>query len=154
MEKILISSCLLGEKVRYNGSALPQSAPVLDQWKEEGRLVPFCPELGAGLPVPRASVEIIPATGRLEDAEGNDYTEAFMLGARLCLDLCRRHRIRVAVLTENSPSCGSSQIYDGSFGGRTIPGQGVTAALLASEGVRVFSQYGLEEAAAFLESAE
>ena len=150
MEKILISSCLLREKVRYNGSDLPQDSPLLDLWEEQGRLVPFCPEVEAGLPIPRPCVEIISGTGNLEDTDGNDYTEAFHRGARLTLALCRRHNIRMAVLNENSPSCGSSMIYDGSFTGNRGPGQGVTAALLASEGIRVFSQHRLDEAELFL----
>ena len=150
MKKILVSACLMGQKVRYNGSDLPQESPILDLWEKEGRLVLFCPEVEAGLPIPRACVEINPPTGHLKDAEGNDYSEVFRKGAELCLDLCRRYDIRMAILTENSPSCGSNMIYDGSFSGIKIPGQGVTAALLASEGIRVFSQHQLDEAAALL----
>ena len=147
MEKILVSACLLGQNVRYNGKDLKQDSPLLRRWKEEGRLVPFCPEMAGGLPVPRPPVEIQSLSGRLEDAQGKDFTEAFREGAAQALELCRSLNIRIAVLAEGSPSCGSSLVYDGSFSGRKIPGRGVTAGLLASEGIRVFSQDSVEEAA-------
>ncbi len=137
--------------MRYNGRDLPQSSPILECWEKEGRLVSFCPEVEAGLPTPRACVEIIPGTERLEDETGKDYSDAFQRGARLCLELCRRYGIKTAILAENSPSCGSTMVYDGSFTGRKIPGQGVTAALLASEGIRVYSQHKLDKISARLD---
>lgn len=154
MQKILVSACLLGDAVRYDANALTLSSAILERWLAEGRVVPVCPEVGAGLPTPRAPAEILGGDGRdvlagaaeVVDRDGGVVTGAFVEGASLALRLCRRHGIRVAVLTEHSPSCGSSHIYDGAFSGTRIPGVGVTTALLRRHGVSVFSQHRLAEA--------
>lgn len=154
MEKVLVSACLLGKRVRYDGDAKTLSSMILTQWKAEGRVVPVCPEVDAGLPTPRPPAEIIAGDGagvlagsaQVVDRCGENLTEAFLEGASLALRLCRRHDIKVAVLTEHSPSCGSTQIYDGSFSGAKRPGAGVTAVLLRQHGVRVFGQHEIAEA--------
>ncbi|TLX57989.1 DUF523 domain-containing protein [Stutzerimonas nosocomialis] len=158
MEKVLVSACLLGARVRYNGSDKVVSDGVLVRWIAEGRVVPLCPEVAAGLPTPRPPAEIRGAGGgavlrgqaQVVDARGNDVSEAFVRGAEQALALVREQRIRVAVLTERSPSCGSSLIYDGGFGGVTRPGEGATTALLREHGVAVFNEEQLGEAAACL----
>ncbi|MFQ3786447.1 DUF523 domain-containing protein [Halomonas sp. A29] len=154
MEKILVSACLLGKRVRYDGGAKMLSSEILSQWQAEGRVVLVCPEVDAGLPIPRPPAEIIAGDGgdvlagsaRIVDRSGENLTEAFLQGASLALQLCQRHDIKVAVLTEHSPSCGSTTIYDGSFSGVKRPGAGVTAASLRQHGVRVFSQHEIVEA--------
>ncbi|MDH0897459.1 DUF523 domain-containing protein, partial [Pseudomonas sp. GD03875] len=158
MEKLLVSRCLLGHKVRYDGGAHGPYG-LLQRWQEEGRVVPLCPEVAGGLPTPRPPAEIPGGQGGgvldgtlpvLTDA-GDDVTAAFVAGAEAALALVRRHGLRVAVLKARSPSCGNTHNYDGSFGGRLVEGEGVTAALLRRAGVKVFNEQQLAEAAAELD---
>ena len=154
MEKILISACLLGKRVRYDGNAVSVSTNSIDQWLAEGRVVEACPEVDGGMSIPRAPAEIVDGDGDTVWAgtsfvvanSGGDVTASFTRGAQLALELCKKHNIRVAILTENSPSCGSSAIYDGSFTGTTKSGFGVTTALLRQNGIEVFSQHNIESA--------
>jgi uncharacterized protein YbbK (DUF523 family) len=160
--KVLISSCLLGERVRYHGGDALIPSPVLARWKAEGRLVSACPETAGGLPVPRSPAEIVGGDGSsvlgggayVGDLTGSDVTPAFVDGARVTLELARANGVRLAILKDGSPSCGSTYIYDGTFRGQRGPGQGVTAAMLSQAGIRVFSDLQVAEAAAFLESLE
>lgn len=157
MQKILVSRCLLGHRVRYDGGA---SGPFdqLQQWLDEGRVVPLCPEVAGGLPTPRAAAEIPGGLGSevLEGqaavitTDGEDVSEQFLRGAYQALELVRKHDIRIAVLKANSPSCGNLLTYDGTFSGVKVSGEGVTAALLKRHGVQVFSERELPEAAAAL----
>lgn len=159
MEKILISRCLLGEKVRYDGEAKFCDHPLIKQWLAEGRIVAVCPEVEGGLPVPRAAAEIHGLGGGeavlenkifIQNKLGQDVTQEFILGAQKALKLIKEHNIKVAILKERSPSCGSSEIYDGNFNKQTIPGAGVTTSLLRQHGVRVFSEEQIDLVAAFL----
>ncbi|MGQ0335146.1 DUF523 domain-containing protein [Halomonas elongata] len=158
MEKLLISACLLGQPVRYDGRAKTQQSDILARWRKEGRLVTVCPEVQAGLATPRAPAEIEGGGGaevlareaRVMTRDGEDVSVAFRYGADLALALCRRHRIRFAILTEGSPSCGSQRIYDGCFDGHTVAGMGVTTALLTQYGIRVFNQEEIARVAALL----
>jgi uncharacterized protein YbbK (DUF523 family) len=160
MNKILFSACLLGKPVRYDGQSKTLHNAALDQLLAQDRLISFCPEVAGGLAVPRAAAEIHAGDGAaviakqasVKTQDGTDVSEYFLSGARQALALCRQHSITVAVLTESSPSCGSSQIYDGSFTRNAIPGNGVTAALLAQNGVRVFNQHQIEEALMLVEA--
>lgn len=144
--RILISACLLGQPVRYDGRGLRIEHGLLARWQERGWLVPICPEVAGGLPTPRPPAEIVrqPGGARVLTATGEDCSEAFERGAQAALALARRMGCRHAVLTERSPSCGSTQVYDGGFAGRLIDGQGLTAALLRRHGVQVFSQHQLD----------
>jgi len=154
MQKVLVSSCLLGEPVRYDGSAATCRHPVLVRWQEEGRIVPCCPELEGGLGTPRSPVELLGGAGeavlggvsKAIGRDGEDVTSAFIAGARATLALCQHLGIRLAVLKERSPSCGSTRIHDGTFAGRLLPGQGVTAALLRQHGIQVLSEGQWEQA--------
>ncbi|EPC01561.1 hypothetical protein L861_16955 [Litchfieldella anticariensis FP35 = DSM 16096] len=146
--KILISACLLGNPVRYNGSSKEIDHPLLAQWQREGRLVPICPEVVGGMPTPRPPAEIEQAASgadvlesevRILDDQGDDVTASFVTGARLALQLAQRHGCRFALLTDGSPSCGSREIHDGSFSGVRHPGEGVTTALLRRHGIEVFA---------------
>jgi len=162
MVRILISSCLLGEEVRYNGAHARISHPFLTRWYEEERLVPFCPEVSAGLTIPRAPAEIINGDGaavlentaRVIDNTGKDITRAMLIGAQNTLALARQQAIRIAILMKKSPSCGSGTIYNGTFTGALQQGVGVTAALLMQNGIRVFNQHQVEQAAACLRLLE
>ncbi|HEX6739834.1 MAG TPA: DUF523 domain-containing protein [Vicinamibacteria bacterium] len=164
--RVLVSACLLGERVRYNGADAASASAVLARWLAEGRVVPFCPEVAGGLGVPREPAEIeieingsggravLEGRARVLTVSGADVTPAFLAGANGALARAREEGIRVAVLKEGSPSCGSGFIYDGSFSGRRVGEVGVTAALLEREGLRVFSELQLEAADAWLRELE
>lgn len=162
MEKILISACLLGHKVRYDGRAKKSVQGRIDDWQSQGRLVPLCPEVAGGLAVPRPAAEIIGGDGsdvldggaRLQTEEQADVTDAFVAGARHALDVALAHGVRLAILKARSPSCGSSTIYDGTFRGQKISGVGVTTALLRRHGIAVFNEEQLDEAATALRQLE
>jgi uncharacterized protein YbbK (DUF523 family) len=152
-QKLLISRCLLGHRVRYDGGASGPYAQ-LAQWQAEGRVIALCPEVAGGLPTPRApaeipggqGVQVLDGTAPVMTVEGEDVTAAFVSGARQALALVQQHGIGIAILKANSPSCGNVLTYDGSFSATKVEGQGVTAALLTRAGVQVFSELQLEEA--------
>jgi len=152
--KILISACLAGHPVRYNGSAKPLNHPLIIQWRAEGRLVSVCPELMAGFSVPRPPAEIaegsnggdvLAGEGRVIEENGSDVTAQFVAGARAALAVARANHCRFALLIDGSPSCGSRLIYDGNFAGQKHSGAGVTATLLRSNGIEVFSDTEIEQ---------
>lgn len=145
MDKILISACLMGELVRYDAGHCLITSDVLSIWKNEGRLVPLCPEMAGGLPAPRSPCERDADTGHIFDKEGVDYTAAFEKGSEIALGLVQKENIRFALLKEQSPSCGVNLIYDGTFTSQKIPGSGLTAAHLRKHGVQVFSEFELEK---------
>jgi len=151
--KILISACLLGQPVRYDGQSKESQNPTLNHWHEEGRLVPLCPEVSGGLPVPRPAAEIIgladdvlDGRGAVKTEDGEDVSSFFLCGAQHALILCQQENIRVAILKENSPSCGSTQVYDGSFSAKLITGIGVTTAILRQNGIIVFNEHEIDAA--------
>lgn len=146
--KILVSACLLGEKVRYDGGDSRQTG-LLETWQAEGRMIPLCPEVAGGLPVPRPPAEIQP-DGRIINIEHEDVSDAFERGARKALELCKKHGIQIAILKEGSPSCGSSLINNGNFDRTKIPGKGTTTRLLEANGIRVFSEKELDQVVALL----
>ena len=159
MEKILVSACLMGPAVRYDGKAKPFLHPVLERWSAEGRLVALCPEMAAGLPVPRPPAEIVGAgggtavlagTARVMEATGRDVTAVFQRAADHALTVARDAGCRFALLIDGSPSCGSLAIYDGHFAGTRIAGQGVVAARLSQAGIAVFAPRDIEALAARL----
>lgn len=157
MHKVLVSRCLLGQHVRYDGGAHGPFG-LLQRWQQEGRVVPLCPEVAGGLPTPRAPAEIVAGQGGqvldghlpVLTVEGEDVTAAFIDGAQQALALVAQHGIRMALLKARSPSCGNREAYDGSFSGTQVAGEGVTAAALRRAGVRVFSEEELVAAQAFL----
>ncbi|CAK7016872.1 MAG: hypothetical protein DELT_02272 [Desulfovibrio sp.] len=132
----LASACLCGKSCRYDGRNVPH--PEIEKLYAQGVAIPVCPELLGGLFAPRSPCEI--REGRVLNAEGADDTAAFHAGAAKTLQLAKDLGITRAVLKDKSPSCGSTRIYDGSFSGVTVPGQGVTAALLAANGLRLFTE--------------
>jgi len=153
MHKILISACLLGEKVRFDGKTKKINAEILETWKAEKRLISCCPEVAGGLPVPRPAAEIQRDSMQSEaviNILGEDVSEAFALGAKQALKLCQQHDIQLAILKEGSPSCGVTQINDGTFSHHKVAGQGMTTRLLQAHGIKVFSEQQLEEVQAYL----
>lgn len=163
MHYVLVSSCLLGNPVRYDGRSVQQGDAVLDRWLQEGRVVAVCPEVAGGMPIPRPPAEIEPAKdaaavlagrARVVAVTGDDVTQPFVRGAHEALAAAQARGIRIAVLKEGSPSCGSGYVYDGHFAGRRQPGVGVTAELLRRAGLQVFSERQWGEAAACLAALE
>ena len=150
--RVLVSACLLGAEVRHHGGAATVEHPVLRRWRDEGRIVGVCPEIAGGLPAPRPPSEVRGL--RVVTRDGRDVTAAFEAGARTAVAVARELGIRVAVLKSRSPSCGSGQIYDGTFSGRLIEGDGITAAALRREGVQVFDEGHLDAADAALSALE
>lgn len=152
MEKILISACLLGRSVRYDGRSCPFECSRIDQWQAQGLLVPVCPEMDGGLPVPRPPAEITPGggsgvwagTARVVTGQG-DVTNFFIKGARSALDKAVACGIKIALLKQKSPSCGSCRIYDGSFSRSLVTGMGVTTALLRQNGILVFGEDQIDQ---------
>lgn len=134
---ILVSACLLGEPCRYDARSVPCDA--VRTLGRDHELVPVCPEQLGGLPTPRIPSEIQPDE-RVADREGNDRTDAFLAGAQAALRIAREHGCRKAILKAKSPSCGVHEVYDGSFSGIVIPGQGITAALLADAGLEIVDE--------------
>jgi len=143
---ILVSACLVGCHCRYDGGT--KEKPDFVQLIREGKAVPVCPEHMGGLPTPRLPSEIVGGDGeavldgraRVVNSAGDDVTAQFLAGAREALRMAEAAGASVAILKERSPSCGSAAIYDGTFSGATVPGAGVTAALLRRHGVRVYSE--------------
>jgi uncharacterized protein YbbK (DUF523 family) len=138
-EKILVSACLLGEKVRYDGRGYDPSP--LESLKERYTLIPVCPEVLGGLSVPRDPAEIL--SGRVLTREGRDVTAEFEEGARKVLTLCQQEGITKAILKSKSPSCGKDRIYDGSHTKTLIPGHGKTVALLLESTITVYTEFEL-----------
>lgn len=143
---IVVSSCLAGMKVRYNGTHSLQD--VIQRLVEEKKAVAVCPELMGGFMTPREPAEIQGGTGadvldgraRVVEKSGRDVSAMYIEGAYVALKKIRELGAAMVVLKEYSPSCGSSMIYDGRFANRKIPESGVTAALLEREGIPVVSE--------------
>jgi uncharacterized protein YbbK (DUF523 family) len=154
--KVIVSACLLGAPVRYDGRDKLCLHPVLQRWIEEGRVVSACPEVLGGLETPRPPAEIVFADGarRVITRDGCDVTHAFEEGARAAAGLAAMHEVRVAVLKSGSPSCGTSFVYDGTFSGARVAGEGVTTSLLRSRGIAVFSEEELDAADEYLTALE
>lgn len=131
--KIMVSACLLGDNVKYNGGN-NRHEKVLEYIKGHD-VVPVCPEMLGGLPVPRAPGEIQDGIVRNEDGTSVDYE--YRTGAAKALEIAESERIDMAILQSRSPSCGVNQIYDGSFTGRKIKGMGVFTRLLSEKGYKV-----------------
>ncbi len=137
-EPLLVSACLLGFDCKYSGGSNSIGEAVIADLKEKYRVIPVCPEFSGGLPTPRDPSERI--GDRVMSDHGADVTSEFERGAHFALTLCRRFGCRKALLKEQSPSCGFGIIYDGTFTGKLIPGDGVTAQLLAENGIRIIGE--------------
>jgi uncharacterized protein YbbK (DUF523 family) len=155
MPKILISACLLGQNVRYDGKNCLQEHAGLQALIKAGEVISICPEMAGGLPTPRPPAEIENGNNGLDVLNSNakiitihdeDVTAQFISGAQKTLALAKQYGIKVAILKARSPSCGSRQIYDGTHSGRIIDGMGITAALLMQNHIQVFDETQIDEA--------
>lgn len=152
MHKVFVSSCLLGQPVRYDGQSKGLTNDILTQWLQEKRVVAFCPEVSGGLPTPRPPAEI--NAEKVITVKGEDVTSEFQLGAQKALALCKAQQIKFALLKESSPSCGRNNVYDGSHSGVKVSGMGLTAEKLVKAGIQVFSEDQLPELVSALAIAE
>ena len=140
--KILISACFLGQDCRYDGGNNADKIPaeILAKLALNFELLPVCPEQLGGLSTPREPAEIR-ANGRvITKFSRTDVTDEFIKGARICVEKALENNCKIALLKQRSPSCGCGQIYDGSFSGTVIKGDGLTASALKNAGIRVFSE--------------
>ncbi len=143
MDRLLVSACLLGVNCKYSGGNNVLPRETLEKLRNKYILIPVCPETAGGLPVPRR-----PSERRHDivvDDLGNDVTKQFTKGAETAQVLAQRYAIFSALLKENSPSCGCGLIYDGSFSGALIPGDGVAAEALKALGLKVYGESRVEE---------
>jgi uncharacterized protein YbbK (DUF523 family) len=148
----------MGCKVRYNANNLPVYDTNFETIIALHNIVSFCPEVSAGMPIPRPSAEITNGGGvdvlegqaKVITENGQDQTQDFITAAKNTLAKCLDENIHFAILAESSPSCSSSQIYDGSFNNTKRTGTGVTAVLLEQNGICIFNQYQADDLLALL----
>ena len=145
MKKLLISSCLLGVPCRYDGKSKP--IPLPKELTDNFALIPVCPEVMGGLPTPRPPAEIVSRSAgaiKVVNSEGVDVTENYNAGAKKALEIAKANGCAYAILKEKSPSCSGGQVYDGTFSRTLTDGDGVTAALLKENGIKVFGESEIE----------
>ena len=135
-EKVLVSACLLGIKVRFDGKS--KANEELIEKLNNFEFIPVCPEVFGGLPTPRVPSEI--KDGKVINKDGIDVTDNYMRGAIETLELARKFNIKKAILKSKSPSCGKGKIYDGSFNGTLVDGNGITTRLLIENGIEVLTE--------------
>ena len=133
---LIVSACLAGFPCRYDGKKAINTA--VQQLVKEGKAIPVCPEQLGGLPTPRSPAEM--KAGKVINSDGNDVTEAFEKGAAVVLEIAKQYGCTGALLKARSPSCGKGRIYDGSFSGILIEGNGKTADLLMRNGITVTTE--------------
>ena len=139
MKNLLISACLIGVPCRYDGASKVKIDPeTLAKLKAKYNLIPVCPEIYGGLPTPRVGSERVGDRVLMKD--GTDVTENFKRGAEVTLEFARLFECTTALLKEKSPSCGKGLIYDGSFTGTLVEGDGVCAELLSENGILVIGE--------------
>lgn len=138
----VISGCLLGHNCKYNGGN-NRNEDVIEFSKTHEHIV-VCPESAGNLPCPRLPAERVGT--RIVDKDGNDVTDSFLKGAEISLNTCLKlseikgEPLEGAILKANSPSCGYGKIYDGTFSGRLVEGNGVFASMLARYGVEIITE--------------
>jgi uncharacterized protein YbbK (DUF523 family) len=159
--KILISSCLLNQNVRYNGEVLHFDHPFIQTLKSRGCLMSFCPEVEAGMSVPRLPIELqdtpesifVQKKGIIR-SDGVDVTSAILAVLEKLSEIIRTYNIQYAILKEKSPTCGVHFVYDGSFSGRLRRGKGIVSWYLEQNNVQIFSENELHLLQEILEKKE
>lgn len=140
-QKLLISSCLLGKNVKYDGSNNCLDKVILDRLKIKYDTFSFCPEVEGGLPTPRIPCEVVSQNPlKIINKIGENKTPNFQNGANKTLELCQKNNINIALLKANSPSCSNRFIYDGTFNAKKIDGLGITTQLLIENGIEVYNE--------------
>lgn len=141
MEKLLISSCLIGNNTKYNGKN--NYIKKIEQLKLKYELIPICPEVLGGLSIPRDPSEI--NNDKVISINGKDVTKEFNIGANKALNIALLNNIKYALLKDGSPSCGNTYIYDGTFKNNKIDGIGITTKLLKSHNIKIYNENNLNE---------
>lgn len=139
--RIMVSACLLGEKCKYNGGN--NLSEKVMKFIEGHEVIPVCPEVMGGLLTPRVPSEIV--NGVVTMADGRIVDEEFRKGAQIGLNLAKENKVDLVILQSRSPSCGVKQIYDGTFSGNKIEGQGIFARLLTENGFRIVDVEDLDD---------
>ena len=134
--KIMVSACLLGDNVKYNGGNNKNDE--LIAFLKDYEVIKVCPEIFGGLSTPRDPSEII--NNKVFTINRVDVTNEFMEGAKKTLKIAKENDVKIAILKKNSPSCGSNSIYDGTFSHNIVEGNGITAKLLKENGIIVFDE--------------
>lgn len=137
----IVSACLAGIKCRYDGKDNRNEKII--QLVKEGKAIPVCPEVFGGLPIPRVPCEIVlddEKNIKVINKEGVDCTENFKEGAKKTLAIAEILGVDTAILKSKSPSCGCGKIYDGTFSGKLVEGDGVAAKLLTENGIKVYNE--------------
>ena len=135
-QAILVSACLLGVCCRYDGESKPNFKVI--KLREKFTLIPICPEVDGGLPTPRTPSERVGDKVLMRD--GKDVSANYLAGAEAALARAESFSCTAAILKARSPSCGSGEIYDGTFSGRLTAGDGVAAELLKKNGISVYTE--------------
>ena len=146
---ILVSSCLCGEKCKYNGN--DNLNPEVVAYLKQKEVLQVCPEVLGGLSTPRtpaeivggSAIDVIEGNARVMTKEGDDVTKAFIEGALKVVEIAKQFNVQEAILKSKSPSCGKGEIYDGSFNHNLIVGNGITAEMLLREGIKVTTEVEL-----------
>jgi len=142
---LLISSCLLGHNVKYDGTNNCLDLKTIEKLKEKYQLFDFCPEVIGGLPTPRTPCEIISQNPlQVIDKNGDDKTSNFIIGANKTFEFCKSKGIKIALMKANSPSCSNKFIYDGTFTSRKIKGYGVTVDKLSENNIIIKNEKQVE----------
>lgn len=144
--KIIVSACLLGDNVKYNG--LNNKNKELIEYLKDFEIIKICPEVLGGLPIPRNPSEI--RAGKVFNNKDIDVTDFFTNGALKILEIVKKENIKIAILKDGSPSCGNTYIYDGTFSQKKINGLGITSKLLRENGVIIFNENNYNELNKFM----
>lgn len=138
--KIMVSACLLGRNCKYSGGNNRNEAVI--RYLQDKEYIPVCPEVEAGMPVPRPPVEI--RDGRVVSIEGKDLDAVYRKGVSKVMEILEKEDIGLAILKAKSPTCGVHEIYDGTFTGKKIPGQGILAQALQDAGIPIVDEKDVE----------
>lgn len=148
---ILVSACLLGINCQYNEES-DLTEKLLEFLKDKGEFIAVCPEILGGMPIPRDASEIVGTGGgknvilkkaKVKSIKGKDITKEFLKGAEQVLKIAKQNKVDLAILKAKSPSCGVGLTYDGTFSRNLTKGDGVTAALLRKNGIKVITEKDL-----------
>lgn len=134
--KILVSACLLGYPVRYDGKQI--SNKKIRDLAKDNILIPVCPESLGGLPTPRIKSEI--KGDKVINYNGEDVSNNYLKGSNIVLDIAKLNNVDLCILKSKSPSCGINKVYDGNFNGTLVDGDGICAKLLKENGFKVLSE--------------
>ncbi len=150
MAKIIVSACLLGCDCRYKGDNCKNERII--NLSKEHTIIPVCPEQMGGLSTPRDPSEIV--GDQFISNKGKDVTKEYTKGAHMALNIAKLNNAKIAILKYKSPSCSKGMIYDGTFSGRLIKGNGITADLFIKNGIDVYTEDEIDKVEVVLKIQE